>query len=202
MGCFFIFVREIFKSVYHWFLLIPLFLLQERPQFQTIYTSWTAVSVGRFCFLGYAGGSTCLTQQVVLEPIGSDLSFCIDKGFLGSGFWQYLRLLNILANLIFTPVAFEESFGFFLYLIWPNLVTLFPEDLLLLFSSGILHPIALWVYLDVFLLKMLLIILGFITDFWQFSVSLTTFPLFLTISLWFHEFLVFYHWFLTIFGKS
>ena len=99
MGCFFIFVREIFKSVYHWFLLIPLFLLQERPQFQTIYTSWTAVSVGRFCFLGYAGGSTCLTQQVVLEPIGSDLSFCIDKGFLGSGFWQYLRLLNILANL-------------------------------------------------------------------------------------------------------
>ena len=41
----------------------------------------------------------CLTQ-VVLEPIGSDLSFCIDKGFLGSGFWQYLRLLNILANLI------------------------------------------------------------------------------------------------------
>ena len=49
---------------------------------------------------------------------------------------------------------------------------------------------ALWVYLDVFLLKMLLIILGFITDFWQFSVSLTTFPLFLTIFLWFHEFLV------------
>ena len=42
----------------------------------------------------------CLTQQLVLEPIGSDLSFCIDKGFLGSGFWQYLRLLNILANLI------------------------------------------------------------------------------------------------------
>ena len=85
--------------------------------------------------------------------------------------------MNILANLIFTPVAFEESFGFFLYPIWPNLVTLFPEDLLLLFSSGILHPkyqallfgpvstSALWVYLDVFLLKMLLIILGFITDF-------------------------------------
>ena len=48
---------------------------------------------------------------------------------------------------------------------------------------------ALWVYLDVFLLKMLLIILGFITDFWQFSVSLTTFPLFLAIFLWFHEFL-------------
>ena len=42
----------------------------------------------------------CLTQQVVLEPIGFNLSFCIDKGFLGSGFWQYLRLLNILANLI------------------------------------------------------------------------------------------------------
>ena len=42
----------------------------------------------------------CLTQQVVLEPIGFNLSFCIDKGFLGSGFWQSLRLLNILANLI------------------------------------------------------------------------------------------------------
>ena len=27
----------------------------------------------------------CLTQQVVLEPIGSNLSFCIDKCFLGSG---------------------------------------------------------------------------------------------------------------------
>ena len=51
-----IFVWEFFKSVFHWFLMIPLSLLQKRPQFQTNYTSWTAVNVGQFCVLGYDGG--------------------------------------------------------------------------------------------------------------------------------------------------
>ena len=119
---------------------------------------------------------------------------------------QYLRLLNILANLIFTPVAFERVLAFFCIqsgLIWSlcSQKICYFYSLLGYCSKSIKHcywlapvgPVstsALWVYLDVFLLKMLLIILGFITDFWQFSVSLTTFPLFLTIFLWFHEFLV------------
>ena len=177
----------------------------------------------------------CLTQQVVLEPIGFNLSFCIDKGFLGSGFWwhfwpSYELVLssflpsNILDFWIFLPIWFlhqwllKRVLAFFC--IQPGLIWSLCSQKICYFYSllgyctqsikhcywlapvGPVSTSALWVYLDVFLLKMLLIILGFITDFWQFSVSLTTFPLFLTISLWFHEFLVFYHWFLTIFGKS
>ena len=45
--------------------------LQKWPQFQAIYTSRTAVSVGQFCVLRYVG----FLHQVAI---------CIDKGVLGS----------------------------------------------------------------------------------------------------------------------
>ena len=101
---------------------------------------------------------------------------------------QYLRLLNILANLIFTPVAFEESFGFFLYPTWPNLVTLFPEDLLLLFSSGILHP------------KYQALLLAGSSWASEYLCTMGIFGCFSSENAFNH--FRFYHWFLTIFGES
>ena len=51
------FLFENFSKVFTTdFLMMPLSLLQKRPQFQTNYTSWTVVNVGRFCVLGYDGG--------------------------------------------------------------------------------------------------------------------------------------------------
>ena len=101
---------------------------------------------------------------------------------------QYLRLLNILANLIFTPVAFEESFGFFLYPTWPNLVTLFPEDLLLLFSSRILHP------------KYQALLLAGSSWASEYLCTMGIFGCFSSENAFNH--FRFYHWFLTIFGES
>ena len=101
---------------------------------------------------------------------------------------QYLRLLNILANLIFTPVAFEEGFGFFLYPTWPNLVTLFPEDLLLLFSSGILHP------------KYQALLLAGSSWASEYLCTMGIFGCFSSENAFNH--FRFYHWFLTIFGES
>ena len=69
MGVFFSFLFENFSKVFTtdfwWFLL---FLLQKRPQFQTIYTSWTAVNVGQFCVLGYDG-------LLLLSNLQLDLDF-------------------------------------------------------------------------------------------------------------------------------
>ena len=80
--------------------MIPLSLLQKRPQLPNNLHKWNCCERWSILRPWVCWRLHCSTQQVVLEPIGSDLSFCIDKGFLGSGFWQYLRLLNIHANLI------------------------------------------------------------------------------------------------------
>ena len=93
----FSFLFEKFSKVY---LMIPLFLLQKRPQLPNNLHKKNCCERWSILRPWVCWRFHCLTRQVVLEPIGSDLSFSIGKGFLGSGFWQYLRLLNILANLI------------------------------------------------------------------------------------------------------
>ena len=79
-----------------------------RPRKGSFEDLWQLLSQGFEDLLGF------LSTPVLIQL---RLGFCFDKCLLG---W-YLASGNT---------------WLFLYPIWPNLVTLFPEDLLLLFSSG------------------------------------------------------------------
>ncbi len=154
--------------------------------------------------LEHAGNLPSLFDVNSKWPTSSLFGFDIKMADFGT--LMYLnRILNIwLLGFLSTPVLIQLRLSFFidkcllgwylasgntwlfLYPIWPNLVTLFPEDLLLLFSSGILHLSALLLAGSSWASQYLCTMGGF----WHSCLKM------------FLNCLDSHHWFLTVFGKS